>query len=318
MHAWTDRNADNATLPIFPRNTFQFWLTRQGNGLDLLYFSLFHCLFLFQFFKCLLSLLSQALPCPENSHFDECTNACPLTCSNLDEPEEPCPLPCQEGCQCEDGFALRDGLCVARSDCGCMSHGRQLATNQTFWTDWECQERCYCNGTDNSIYCHLAPCHPEEYCQENDGLYFCQPRTEALCVAAGYGHFLPFSGVPFELQSSCSLSMATTNCERGNSDHAILTETFPQFRLAANNEDRDTGQAIWVRGFVLEVYEYEIKVSRSYKNTVTVSEFTTINDNVLKLHSSYCDNFKRGIFISPNLYFWRGRENSSLISSNWI
>ncbi|XP_034539787.1 alpha-tectorin [Notolabrus celidotus] len=212
------------------------------------------------------------LPCPENSHFDECTGACPLTCSNLDEPEEPCPLPCQEGCQCEEGFALRDGLCVARSDCGCVSHGRQLATNQTFWTDWECQERCYCNGSDNSVYCQLAPCHSEEYCQENDGLYFCQPRTEALCVAAGYGHFLPFAGVPFELQSSCTLRMATTDCGRDSTDPTTISRTFPRFKLAARNEERDTGQAIWVRGFVLEVYDYEIEVSRSYKNTVTVNK----------------------------------------------
>lgn len=65
--------------------------------------------------------------------------------------------------------------------------------------------------------------------------------------------------------------MATSNCERGNRDHASLIETFPLFKLAARNEERDTGQAIWVRGFVLEVYEYEIEVSRSYKNTVTVS-----------------------------------------------
>uniref|UniRef100_A0A3Q3JEZ7 Tectorin alpha n=1 Tax=Monopterus albus TaxID=43700 RepID=A0A3Q3JEZ7_MONAL len=212
------------------------------------------------------------LPCPENSHFDECTSACPLTCSNLDEPEEPCPLPCQEGCQCEEGFALRDGLCVLRSDCGCMSHRRQLATNQTFWTNWECQERCYCNGSDNSVYCQFAPCHPEEYCQENDGLYFCQPRTEALCVAAGYGHFLPFGGIPFELQSSCTLMMATTNCGRENRDHAPFSGTFPQFKFAARNEERDTSQAIWVRGFVLEIYEYEIEVSRTYKNTVTVNK----------------------------------------------
>lgn len=243
------------------------------------YFDLSLPLFLCSFLLPLFSSITTALPCPENSHFDECTTACPLTCTNLDEPEELCPLPCQEGCQCEEGFALRDGLCVARHDCGCLSHGRQLATNQTFWSDWECQERCYCNGSDNSVYCQLAPCHAEEYCQEIEGLYFCQPRTEALCVAAGYGHFLPFGNIPFELQSSCTLRMATTNCdglEQGeeDGDHGTITgtsNTFPPFKLAARNEERDTGQAIWVRGFVLEVYGYEIEVSRSYKHTVTVS-----------------------------------------------
>ncbi|XP_061754985.1 alpha-tectorin [Nerophis ophidion] len=212
------------------------------------------------------------LPCPENSHFDECTSACPLTCSGLDEPEEPCPLPCREGCRCEDGFALRDGLCVARGECGCAGHGRQLATNQTFWSDWECQERCYCNGSDNSVYCLLAPCRPEEYCQEEDGLYYCQPRAEALCVAAGYGHFLPFGGVPFELQSSCRLVMATSNCGQGSRDHTAVPGDLPHFKLAALNEERDTRQAVWARGFVLEVYDYEVEVTRSYKNTAMVNK----------------------------------------------
>uniref|UniRef100_A0A8C6SH00 Tectorin alpha n=1 Tax=Neogobius melanostomus TaxID=47308 RepID=A0A8C6SH00_9GOBI len=210
------------------------------------------------------------LPCPENSHFEECTSSCPLTCANLDEPEEPCPLPCQEGCQCEEGYALLDGLCVARRDCGCVSHGRHFTTNQTFWMDWECRERCYCNGSDNSVYCQAAPCHTEEYCQESDGLYMCRPRTEALCVAAGYGHFLPFGGAAFDLQSSCTLQLVTSHC--GIITREQTAGALPPFKLSARNEERDTAQAIWVKGFVLEAYEYEIEVSRSYKNTVTVNK----------------------------------------------
>lgn len=77
--------------------------------------------------------------------------------------------------------------------------------------------------------------------------------------------------MPFELQSSCTLRMVTTRCGRGNTAHVPITRTFPPFKLAVRNEDRDTSQAIWVRGFVLEVYEYEIEASRSYRNTVTVS-----------------------------------------------
>ena len=48
--------------------------------------------------------------------------------------------------------------------------------------------------------------------------------------------------------------------------------TLPQFKLFVRNEERDTTQSIWVKGFVLEVYGYEIEVSRSYKHTVTVSK----------------------------------------------
>lgn len=90
-------------------------------------------------------------------------------------------------------------------------------------------------------------------------------------MAAGYGHFLPFGGVPFELQSSCALRMATTHCEGEYRDPTTFGGALPQFKLSVRNEERDTGQAIWVRGFLLEVYGYEIEVSRSYKNTVTVS-----------------------------------------------
>ncbi|XP_071031171.1 alpha-tectorin [Oncorhynchus clarkii lewisi] len=226
------------------------------------------------------------LPCPENSYYDECTSACPLTCAGLDELAELCPLSCREGCQCREGFALHNGQCVARSDCGCISSGgRQLATNQIFWNDWECQERCYCNGSDNRVYCTLTPCQEGEYCQEGlEGLYFCQPRTEAQCIAAGYSHFLPFGGVPFELQSSCTLILATTRCNSGvageeDMDQSTATRPktstsadLPRFKLSARNEERDTGQAIWVRGFILEVYGYEIEVSRSYKHTITVNK----------------------------------------------
>uniref|UniRef100_A0A3B3QDX7 Tectorin alpha n=1 Tax=Paramormyrops kingsleyae TaxID=1676925 RepID=A0A3B3QDX7_9TELE len=213
------------------------------------------------------------LPCPENSHFEECTSACPLTCTSIGL-DGPCPLPCSEGCQCEEGFVLKDGQCIHKSDCGCLHRGRQLATNETFWTDWECQERCFCNGADNRVYCQIAPCHSEEFCQEDSGLYFCQPRTEAVCIAAGYSHFLPFTGLPFELQTSCSLRLVTTSCGRDGDESREEDNNngFPPFQLLARNEDRDTGQAIWVQGFVLEVYDYEIEISRNYKNTVVVNK----------------------------------------------
>ncbi|KAK1153453.1 alpha-tectorin [Acipenser oxyrinchus oxyrinchus] len=208
-------------------------------------------------------------PCPENSHFEECTSACPATCTSL-EPVGECPLPCSEGCQCDEGFALKEGQCIPKSDCGCQSGRRQLATNETFWVDWECLEQCYCNGTDNTVYCESAPCRPEEYCLEDSGLYFCQPRSDAVCIAAGYGHFLPFVSEPFDLQSSCTLHLATTQC--GGEREGAEGESLPQFRLSVRSEDRDTGQATWVKEFMLEVYSYEILVSRNYKHTVTVNK----------------------------------------------
>lgn len=106
-----------------------------------------------------------------------------------------------------------------------------------------------------------------------------------MCAVAGYGHYLPFGGVPFDLQSSCTLQLVTTDCggteddedEHGRDNRGFDGEIgpggLPRFQLSARNEERDTGQTIWVQGFVLEVYGYEIEVSRSFKHTVTVRLF---------------------------------------------
>lgn len=64
--------------------------------------------------------------------------------------------------------------------------------------------------------------------------------------------------------------MLTSHCARDGRDTTV-GGPLPPFSLTARNEERDTSQAIWVRGFLLEVYEFEIEVSRSYKNTVMVS-----------------------------------------------
>lgn len=98
---------------------------------------------------------------------------------------------------------------------------------------------------------------------------------------------MPFGGVPFDLQSSCSLHLVTTDCAGLNEDdrHGEFDESYnadlglgdlPRFQLSARNEERDTGQAIWVQGFVLEVYGYEIEVSRSFKHTVMVRYIFTL------------------------------------------
>lgn len=64
-----------------------------------------------------------ALPCPPNSHYSDCTPPCPPTCADLFPIF--CPLPpnsCVEGCQCDAGFVLSDGMCVQLSNCGCVDN----------------------------------------------------------------------------------------------------------------------------------------------------------------------------------------------------
>ncbi|XP_043931083.1 alpha-tectorin [Protopterus annectens] len=203
------------------------------------------------------------LQCPENSHFEECTSPCPVTCHAL-YPDQACSAPCVEGCQCDDGFVLHESECIPRRDCGCYFQGQQLANNQTFWNDIDCLFLCRCNGSDNILYCEEMPCKEGEYCSEENGLYFCQPRTDASCIVSGYGHYLTFDGLSFDFQSSCPLILSTFYSPES-------LESFPRFSVMAKNEDRDSSSALWVKQVEVQVYHYNIVIARAYKHTVMVN-----------------------------------------------
>ncbi|XP_049569232.1 alpha-tectorin isoform X8 [Orcinus orca] len=202
------------------------------------------------------------LECPENSHFEECM-MCTETCETL-ALGPICVDSCSEGCQCDEGYALQGSQCVPRSECGCNFEGHQLATNETFWVDLDCQIFCYCNGTDNSVHCENIPCKGDEYCMEEGGLYYCQARTDASCIVSGYGHYLTFDGYPFDFQTSCPLILCTTG-SRPSSD------TFPKFVVTAKNEDREPSLALWVKQVDVTVLGYSIVIHRAYKHTVLVN-----------------------------------------------
>lgn len=212
-----------------------------------------------------LHLMPPALACPENSHFEECMS-CVETCETL-ATGPVCMDTCTEGCQCDEGFALRGSRCVPRGECGCNFEGRQLATNQTFWMDISCHFLCYCNGSDNSVYCENISCKDDEYCLEENGLYYCHVRTDASCIVSGYGHYLTFDGFSFDFQSSCALVLCTTISR----PRAERSDTFPTFTVTAKNEDRDTSLALWVKQVEVEVFNYNIVIHRAYKYTVMVS-----------------------------------------------
>ncbi|XP_056682094.1 alpha-tectorin [Monodelphis domestica] len=221
------------------------------------------CLDIFNQSRCWQRQAAQlTLDCPENSHFEECMT-CTETCETL-AIGPVCVDSCAEGCQCDEGYALRGTQCVPRSECGCNFEGHQLSTNETFWVDLDCQLFCYCNGTDNSVHCESIPCKDDEYCMEESGLYYCQARTDASCIVSGYGHYLTFDGYPFDFQSSCPLILCTTISRQS-------TDQFPKFTVTAKNEDRDPSLALWVKQVDVAVFGYSIVIHRAYKHTVLVN-----------------------------------------------
>uniref|UniRef100_A0A8C7E2J2 Alpha-tectorin n=1 Tax=Naja naja TaxID=35670 RepID=A0A8C7E2J2_NAJNA len=206
------------------------------------------------------------LACPENSHFEECMS-CSESCDTLSMGPV-CLDSCVEGCQCDKGFVLRGTQCILRSDCGCSFEGHQLSTNQSFWMDIDCQYFCYCNGSDNSVRCENLPCKEDEYCLEENGLYYCQARTDASCIISGYSHYLTFDGFAFDFQSSCPLVLCTT-IDRQRPERS---DTFLEFTVVAKNEDRDPSLALWVKQVEVEVFSYSIVIHRAYKHTVLINK----------------------------------------------
>lgn len=52
----------------------------------------------------------------KNQEWTSCGTACPLTCGK--PPPEACTLQCVIGCQCKEGYWLKNGECVSKDECG--------------------------------------------------------------------------------------------------------------------------------------------------------------------------------------------------------
>ena len=55
--------------------------------------------------------------CPEGATWNACASACPLTCSNISQPQRPCNRPCKPSCQCPPGTVQHKKQCIQPSSC---------------------------------------------------------------------------------------------------------------------------------------------------------------------------------------------------------
>uniref|UniRef100_A0A087YB60 Uncharacterized protein n=1 Tax=Poecilia formosa TaxID=48698 RepID=A0A087YB60_POEFO len=204
------------------------------------------------------------LTCPSNSHYELCGSSCPSSCPSLSFPFT-CDTQCQEGCQCNDGFVLNGNQCVPPTSCGCFHDGRYRQAGEQFWDGEECQSFCTCNGVTGIAQCSPNACGPQESCSVVDGEFGCHPNPHGTCSASGDPHYLTFDGKAYDFQGTCRYVLATV-CND--------TVDLHQFSVEAKNEPW-FGLPVSITAEVyVDIFGYEVRMSRDKKGTVDVNGIT--------------------------------------------
>ncbi|XP_076136862.1 IgGFc-binding protein-like [Alosa pseudoharengus] len=109
-----------------------------------------------------------SMTCPKNSQYELCADTCSTTCASLTTPQK-CSH-CQEGCECEDGFAFDGGECRPLGKCGCVVDGRYYKSGETVMNE-DCQEKCTC--VDGVFSCENTQCTVKQVCDIREGVRNC-------------------------------------------------------------------------------------------------------------------------------------------------
>ncbi|TFJ95920.1 molecular chaperone DnaJ [Platysternon megacephalum] len=201
-----------------------------------------------------------ALPCPENSHYETCGNACPASCSNRTAPSS-CREPCVETCQCDDGYVLSAGQCVPVGSCGCDYNGHYYKPNEEFWADENCRSRCRCDPSLGTVVCQETSCKSNERCVIVNGAHRCKATTYSTCIGTGDPHYTTFDGKKYDFMGTCIYQFA-----------ALCSEdpTLTPFNVKVENNNRGSKAVSFTKTVTLEVYNVTISMSQDHPRKIQV------------------------------------------------
>ncbi|XP_078061976.1 alpha-tectorin-like, partial [Mustelus asterias] len=201
------------------------------------------------------------LPCPSHSHYAACSTACPASCADTTAPLY-CSRPCRESCECDGGYILSGAVCVPLSQCGCSSQGHYYSKGQTVILTDSCSRKCTCWNATMGMRCEDYSCSLHEDCRLVDGVRGCYPKESATCWAAGDPHYSTFDGRRFDFQGTCKYTLSKSCGVAGN---------LTMFNIEVENDHRSSSAVSWTRLVEIQVYGYQIQLSRGQTGKVQVN-----------------------------------------------
>ncbi|XP_016416622.1 IgGFc-binding protein [Sinocyclocheilus rhinocerous] len=222
------------------------------------------------------------LECSGNSHYELCADTCSSTCASLTNSQR-CP-PCQEGCQCDDGFLFDGGECKTLQDCGCQVDGKFYKSGEAIIRD-ECTETCLCKagvfsceplkcstdqicdkkegvtGCYKKDPCSNHECREKEYCTVKDNKALCIAKSKASCIAKGDPHYRTFDGNHFSFQGTCTYTLVKTSGK---------DQTLTPFNIVNKNDMLKGTRGSYVKSATITVRGHEITFIQGNRNRVTI------------------------------------------------
>uniref|UniRef100_A0A6I8NXF0 VWFD domain-containing protein n=1 Tax=Ornithorhynchus anatinus TaxID=9258 RepID=A0A6I8NXF0_ORNAN len=188
--------------------------------------------------------------CPPHSHYELCSDGCPVTCHGL-APPPGCVSPCREGCACDPGYVLSGAACVPAAQCGCVHGGRYHPRGEAWYE--ACllaggRPRCGPGGGCVAACAAWCPAAPSPHLTGSG------PRSPSWCWAQGALYYRTFDGKTFQFRGNCSYVMVESD-GRGSPTPPFLLETSTD-RLG------DSRAYSFSRSFTLRLYGHKLSASR--------------------------------------------------------
>ncbi|XP_036411853.1 zonadhesin [Colossoma macropomum] len=153
--------------------------------------------------------------CPINSHYSNCVPTCQPTCEQLHGPPN-CNADnsCVQGCVCNDGFALRQSVCVPVWECGCQDdNGNNHHFGET-WYSPHCTQKCECKrkGSQGELKCKDKECNGNKVClMSEQGEYSCKSADFSVCSIDDDPEYRTFDNLNHKFKGKHSYVLVQTS-----------------------------------------------------------------------------------------------------------